>query len=101
MTDFPLSVRQDLALPSGSGWLAPDWLWLRTSGTAPSRSRRRNLQGLWIYREANGSKHDVLQSGDKKRRIADGGHHPEDFDAKLLGIFARLNVDFVQRFDVF
>ena len=53
-----------------------------------------------VSREANGSSHDVFQSGDEKRRITDGRHHPEDVDTELFGIFARFDIDFVKRLDV-
>jgi hypothetical protein len=52
-------------------------------------------------RQADGPQNEVLQRGDEKRRITDSGHHPEDFDAEFLGVFSRLNIDFVECLDVF
>src|ERR1700680_3289857 len=71
-----------------------------STDSRPLRGGRRNLNGSRVFRETNRPQDKVLQCSDEKRRIAHGRHHPEDFYAKSLGLFAGLDVDLVKRFDV-
>ncbi len=55
------------------------------------------LSGISVERALN----QVRERGNKCGRVANGGHHLELFDAALVRLFARFEIDFRKRLDVF
>src|SRR5580704_1867519 len=70
------------------------------SGKARSRSGRCSGHVPRGFDEGNGPKYQVSQGRHEERRIADGRHHPEYFDAELHGFFPGFDIDFVERLDM-
>src|ERR1700688_5301997 len=70
---------------------------LRSRSRNTRRGRNRCARGV----EPNSAQDQVFQRGYEVRRVAQRGHHAKCFDAKLFCFFASLDIDFVERFNVF
>ena len=67
------------------------------SGNTWRRRSCRCGRGFEPYRAQD----EIFEGGDEVWRVAQSGHHAKSFDTEFLGFLASLDIDFVERLDVF